>query len=51
MGTRKFSRRWVSFSLSDTQKVAHVKAAKEMLRILQGSEMHDFDGIATSDES
>jgi hypothetical protein len=37
--------------LSDAQKVAHVGAAKEILRILQESETSDFDGIATGDES
>jgi hypothetical protein len=47
----KFSRRWVPHSLSDAQKVAGVEAAKEMLRILHESEVNDFDGIATGDES
>jgi hypothetical protein len=51
LGMRKFLRRWVPHSLSDAQKVAHVEAATEMLRILQESEITDFDSIATSDES
>jgi hypothetical protein len=37
--------------LSDAKEVAHVEAAKEMLRILQESETNDCDGIATGDES
>jgi hypothetical protein len=37
--------------LSDAQKVARIETAKEMLRILQESEMNDFDGIAKGDES
>jgi hypothetical protein len=37
--------------LSDVQKVACAEAAKEMLRILHESEINDFDGIATADES
>jgi hypothetical protein len=51
LGMRKFSRRWVPHSLSDAQKVARVEAAKEMLKILQESEMNDFDVISTGDES
>jgi hypothetical protein len=47
---RKFSRRWVPHSLSDSQKVACVEAAKEMLRILLKSETNDFDGITRGDE-
>jgi hypothetical protein len=37
--------------LNDAQKVAPVEAAKETSRILQESEINDFDGIATGDES
>jgi hypothetical protein len=48
---REFSRRWVPYSLRDAQKVARVKVAKEMLRILQESETHNFDSITTGDES
>jgi hypothetical protein len=47
---RKFSRRWVPHSLSDAQKSARVETAEEISRILQQSEMNDFDGIATGDE-
>jgi hypothetical protein len=36
--------------LAYAQKVACVEAAKEMLRVLQESEMNDFDSIATGDE-
>jgi hypothetical protein len=51
LAMRQFSRRWVPHSLSDPQNVARVEAAKEMLRILQESEMNDFDSVATGDES
>jgi hypothetical protein len=50
LGMRKFSRRWVSHSLSDAQKAACLEAAKETLMILQESETNDFDSIATGDE-
>jgi hypothetical protein len=48
---RQFLRRWVFYSLSDTQKVACVEVIKEMLRISQESATNDFNGIATGDES
>jgi histone-lysine N-methyltransferase SETMAR len=51
LGMRKVSWRWIPHSLSDAQKVARIKAAKEMLRILEESETIDFNGIATGNES
>jgi hypothetical protein len=48
---RKFSWRWIPHSLSDAQKVGHVGAAKEMLRILHESEANEFNGVAAGDES
>jgi hypothetical protein len=36
--------------LGHPQKVARVEAATEILRILQESEVNDFDGIATGDD-
>jgi hypothetical protein len=51
LGMRKFSRRLVHHSLSDTQNFARVEPAKEMLRILQKSETNDFDGITRGGES
>jgi hypothetical protein len=50
-GMRKFSPRWVPYSLNNAQKIECVETAKEILRILQESEMNDFNGIATSNES
>jgi hypothetical protein len=37
--------------LSDAQKISRVEAAKEMLRVMQESEINDFDGVATGEES
>jgi hypothetical protein len=51
LGMRKFSRRWVSHSLSSAHKVVQVEASKEMLRILQESETNPFDEIVTGAES
>jgi hypothetical protein len=51
LGMRKFSRRWVPHFLSPVQKVARVEASKTILRVLQGTESNDFEGIATGDES
>jgi hypothetical protein len=41
----------VLHSLTSAQKVARVDASIEMLRILQESEVNDFDGVTTGDES
>jgi hypothetical protein len=48
---RKFSRRWVPHFLSPAQKVTRVEASKTVLRVLQDAESHDFEEIATGDES
>jgi hypothetical protein len=50
LGMRKFSRRWVPYFLSPAQKFARVEASKTILRVLQGAESNDFEGIATGDE-
>jgi hypothetical protein len=50
LGMSKFSRRWVSHSLSLAHRVARVDAFIEMLRILQESEANDFDEIGMGDE-
>jgi hypothetical protein len=48
---RKLSRRWLPHFLNDAEKAAQGKASEEMLRILQSSQIDDFDGITSSDES
>jgi hypothetical protein len=51
LGLRKFSRRWVSYQLSEAQEKFHAKTSVELFALLyQDSELH-FEGIATSDES
>jgi hypothetical protein len=50
LGLEKFSRRWVPYFLSPTQKVACIEASTEILRILHESEENHFEGITTGDE-
>jgi hypothetical protein len=42
---------WVPHLFNSAQKAARVEASNEILRFLQGSEVNQFDGIATGDES
>jgi hypothetical protein len=46
---RKFSGREVPHFLRRTQKVARVEASKEMFRILQESEVNNFEEIVMND--
>jgi hypothetical protein len=51
LGFKKFSRNRVPHCLSVGEKVAHIEASTEMLRILHKLEENYFEGITTGDES
>jgi histone-lysine N-methyltransferase SETMAR len=51
LGLRKFSRRWVPHLLSDAQKEARIVECGKLLSMLAMYAEHDFEGIATGDES
>jgi hypothetical protein len=48
---RKFSRRWVPHSLSESQKVDRIRKARHMLDFLQEQTDKSFNYIMTGDES
>jgi acyl-CoA hydrolase len=51
LGLKKSTRRRVSHTLSDPQKLTRVEASDELLQILKDLEADSFDGIATGDKS
>jgi hypothetical protein len=51
LGLRKFTRRWVSHSLSAAQKREWVTQSRLMLDLLRQHQAADFKAIATKDES
>jgi hypothetical protein len=51
LGLKKFSRRWVPHLLSDVQKKLRVDASRNLLSLLGMYAEHNFEGIATADES
>jgi hypothetical protein len=51
LGLKKFTRRWVSHTLSGPPKGKRVEASTELLQILNDLEAESFDGITTGDES
>jgi hypothetical protein len=48
---KKITRRWVSHTLSDRQKVKRVEVSTELVQILNDLKADSFDGITTRDES
>jgi hypothetical protein len=51
LGLKKFSRRWVTHLLSHSQKKLGVDASRKLLSLLGMDAEHNFEGIATGDES
>jgi hypothetical protein len=47
---RKFSRKWVPHSFSDSQKAHCANKANEILAVLQEQAGNSFDGIVTGNE-
>jgi hypothetical protein len=50
LSSKKFTRRWVPYTLSDLQKAMRVEASNELLQILNDLEADSFDGIKTGGE-
>jgi hypothetical protein len=51
LGLKEFSRKWVHHLLSDDQKKLRVDASRKSLSLLGMGAEHNFEGIATGDES
>jgi hypothetical protein len=50
LGLTKITRRWMTHTLFDRQKVKRVEASTELVQIFNDLEADSFDGITTGDE-
>jgi hypothetical protein len=51
LGLKTFSRRWVPHLLSNDQKKLRVDPSRKLFSLLEKYGEHNFEGIATGDES